>query len=371
MRMQLLRTLAAMTGLGALAGTARAQTNLDSVMPIRGFCIAAPRARDLDEFIAFVSGELLPRHVNTLILMVNYDYQYKSHPELVDKGALSQEEVKKLVSVCRTNHLRIIPQIDLLGHQSWAGTTGNLLRQYPEFDETPQVKMPAKYEWPNPDGLYCKSYCPLHPKVHEVVFSLVDELCDAFEAEAFHAGMDEVFYIGEEKCPRCAGRDKAELFAGEVRAIHDHLALKGRSLWMWGDRLLDGRTTGLGMWEASYNSTGRAIDLIPKDVTLCDWHYERPEQTAVYFAVKGFKVVSCPWRIPANAVAQAQDMMKFRKTSTPEMRERFQGVMQTVWSDAGSFLAKDYKAGAGENNPWNTFKMMMDEIMKSDATQPR
>jgi hypothetical protein len=45
--------------------------------------------------------------------------------------------------------------------------------------------------------------------------------------------------------------------------------------------------------------------------------------------------------------------------------------MQTVWSDAGSFLAKDYKAGAGENNPWNTFKMMMDEIMKSDATQPR
>lgn len=274
MRMPFLRNLVATIGLGALAGTARPQTNLDNVMPVRGFCIAAPRTRDLDEFIAFISSELPSRHVNTLILMVNYNYQYKSHPELMDKGALSQEDVKKLVNVCRTNHLRIIPQIDLLGHQSWAGTTGNLLRQYPEFDETPQVKMPAKYQWPNPDGLYCKSYCPLHPKVHEVVFSLMDELCDAFEADAFHAGMDEVFYIGDDKCPRCACRDKAGLFANEVRALHDHLALKGRSLWMWGDRLLDGRTTGLGMWEASYNNTGRAIDLIPKDVTICDWHYE-------------------------------------------------------------------------------------------------
>jgi hypothetical protein len=81
---------------------------------------------------------------------------------LKDNEALSREAVKKLVSVCRKNHIRIIPHINLLGHQSWAGTTGNLLRQYPEFDETPGVKMPSKYKWPNPHGLYCKSYCADH-----------------------------------------------------------------------------------------------------------------------------------------------------------------------------------------------------------------
>ena len=45
--------------------------------------------------------------------------------------------------------------------------------------------------------------------------------------------------------------------------------------------LLDGYATGLGMWEASHNETHMAIDLIPKDVVICDWHYERADKTAV------------------------------------------------------------------------------------------
>jgi hypothetical protein len=160
--------------------------------------------------------------------------------------------------------------------------------------------------------------------------------------------MDEVFYIGESQCTRCSGRDKAELFADEVRTIRDHLAVNNRKLWIWGDRLIDGKTTGLGEWEASYNNTYKAIDLIPKDVMICDWHYERPDQTAVYFAMKGFNVVTCPWRDPANAVLQAQDMVKFRDHSTPEMKERFMGMVQTVWSGARQFL--DSFAGCCESN---------------------
>jgi hypothetical protein len=241
-----------------------------------------------------------------------------------------------------------------------------LLRVYPQFDETPHVKMPVKYEWPNPDGLYCKSYCPLHPDVHKIVFELVDELCDAFGATAFHAGMDEVFYIGDDRCPRCSGRDKAELFAGEVTRIRDHLAGKKRQLWIWGDRLLDGKTTGLGMWEASMNNTHRAIDLIPKDVLICDWHYERADKTAVYFAMKGFKVVTCPWRNPAIAVLQLNDMVNFRATATDGMKDNFQGMVQTVWSDPVSFMEgyngvkKDPEAG--ENTPWDCFRALYEGI---------
>ena len=175
-------------------------------LPVRGFCIAAPQSKDLDTFIKFVDEELAPRSVNTLILRVDYNYQYESHRELRDSAALSKMEVKKLVAACKRNKINIIPQIDLLGHQSWAGRTGNLLKVYPQFDETPMVKMPEKYVWPNADGLYCKSYCPLNPDVHAIVFDIVDEICDVFEAEAFHAGMDEVFYIGEAQCPRVPSR---------------------------------------------------------------------------------------------------------------------------------------------------------------------
>ena len=230
-------------------------------LPVRGLCIAAPDPAETEAFVKFITEELATRKVNTLVLRVDGGYQFESHPELRGKTALSKADVKKLVDVCRKYNIRIIPQINLLGHQSWAGSLGSLLRVYPEFDETPHVKMPEKYVWPNADGLYCKSYCPLHPEVHKIVFDLVDEICDVFEADAFHAGMDEVFYIGDDKCPRCSGRDKAELFAGEVNLIRNHLALKNRRLWIWGDRLLDGKTTGLGMWEASMNNTYRAVDL--------------------------------------------------------------------------------------------------------------
>ena len=339
----------------------------DSILPVRGFCIAAPQSKNLDEFVKFIDKELAPRSVNTLILRVDYNYQYESHPELRDSAALSKNEVKKLVAVCRKNNIRIIPQIDLLGHQSWAGTTGNLLRVFPEFDETPLVKMPEKYVWPNADGLYCKSYCPLHPEVHKVVFALIDEICDVFESDAFHAGMDEVFYIGEAQCPRCSGRDKAELFAGEVRTIRDHLAEKGRKLWIWGDRLLDGKTTGLGEWEASYNNTYRAIDMIPRDVIICDWHYERPDQTPVYFAMKGLNVVTCPWRNPENAIPQVQDMIKFRTHSTPEMKEHFMGMVQTIWTGAGQFLDSFYgrRPENNVNTQVNCFKALFTEIQKT------
>lgn len=333
-------------------------------LPVRGICIAAPRPAGVRDFVRFIEEELAPRTVNTLILRVDWNYMYDSHPELRDSGALSKNDVKKMVAVCKKHKIRIIPQVNLLGHQSWAARTGNLLRAYPQFDETPEVKMPEKYVWPNPDGLYCKSYCPLHPDVHEVVFAVVDEICDVFEADAFHAGMDEVFYIGEKQCPRCSGFDKAELFAGEVRKIRDHLNDNGRELWIWGDRLIDGKTTGMGEWEASFNNTHRAVDLIPKDVVICDWHYERPDQTPVYFTMKGFRVVTCPWRNPGAAVLQVRDMVKFRSGSSKAMQDRFQGVVQTVWSGAEQFMDSFYgrKPETEPNNPVSCFKALYTEI---------
>lgn len=343
-----------------------AQQPADSLSIIKGFSIAAPKPDGLPDFIKFIEEELAPRGVNTLILRVDFNYAFKSHPELRDSVALSKRDVKKLVAACREHGIQIIPQINLLGHQSWAGEIGNLLRVYPEFDETPWVKMPAEYKWPNEDGLYCKSYCPLHPDVHNVVFALVDEIMEVFEAKAFHAGMDEVFYLGEEKCPRCAGRDKSVLFANEVQTIRDHLAARGWELWIWGDRLIDGYTTGIGMWAASYNDTHRAVDLIPRDVVIFDWQYTRDNQTAVYFALKGLRVVTCAWDHPDVAVSQVENLFKSRAISNKELKGRYYGIAHTVWSGPTPFFKGFYENAAdedgGNNTPWNTFKAMYDKL---------
>lgn len=310
--------------------------------PVIGLCIAAPNQRSLDQFLTFMKEDLGPGGINTLVLRVDFNYEYESYPNLRDEGALTKEQVKELVQTAKENNMTLIPQINLLGHQSWANRLNKLLEEYPHFDENPSVQMPEEYEWPNEDGLYCKSYCPLHPDVHEVVFALVDEIIEVFEADAFHAGMDEVFYIGEEECPRCGGKDRSALFAGEVNRIRDHLAVSGRELWIWGDRLIDGTTTGLGMWEASTNDTYHAIDMIAKDVVICDWHYERADPTAALFALKGFRVITCPYRNPEVTHDQLVMTDLFRTNSVDQVKDRYYGFMQTVWSPASRFLDQYY-----------------------------
>lgn len=119
--------------------------SLDSIMPVRGLCIAAPQADHIDAFVSFIENELVSRHLNTLILRVDYNYQYETHPELRDSAALSRLDVAKIVKICKKNQIKLIPQINLLGHQSWASKPSGLLRVYPELDETPWVKFPEKY----------------------------------------------------------------------------------------------------------------------------------------------------------------------------------------------------------------------------------
>jgi N-acetyl-beta-hexosaminidase len=349
-----------------IASLCVSSASLYAQLPVRGLAIAAPSIEGNDLFIRFIEEELAPAHINLLILRIDWNYAYDSHPELQDSHPLTKSEVKKIVAACKKHTIKLAPQINLLGHQSWAKTTHALLREYPEFDETPHVNTQDYSGWPNPDGLYCKSYCPLHPDVHKIVFALIDELMEVFETDYFHAGMDEVFYIGDEHCPRCSGRDKAELFAGEVRRIQEHLSLKNRRLLIWGDRLLDGKTTGLGAWEASMNNTYRAIDLIPKEVFICDWHYERPDLTAVYFAMKGLDVATCPWRKPEVAITQLNDMLRFRANSPSPMSEHFQGIIATVWSGADSFLKSYYNPEADKlpESEAATLKRLMEEFKK-------
>lgn len=354
--------------------TVMAQEKLDQVLPVRGICLSSPKPDAVDKFVNFIKDELVPLKVNTLVILIDYGYDFKSHPELTGENALSEQDVKKIVNVCRDGNIRIIPQINLLGHQSWFQRVGQLLKAYPQFNETPEVPTAEGSEelkWPNEWGLYCLSYCPLHPDVHKVVYDVVDEIVDVFEADAFHAGMDEVFYLGDDKCPRCQGRDKAELFAGEVTKIRNHLALKGAELWIWGDRLLDGKITGIGLWEASYNYTYRAIDMIPKDVVINDWHYERPDPTAIYFALKGFKVVTCPWRFPDVTKKQLQIMIEAKKYATPEVKDNYHGMLHTTWTSAEDFIdqyygRKEVNTGRGGNYV-ETFKVLFDEINKIDV----
>jgi Glycosyl hydrolase family 20, catalytic domain len=307
-------------------------------LAVRGIHLAAPTPGEMALATRFIEDALPKEGVNVLVLEFNYRVQFMKRPEVTDADALSLEQVRQLAAACRSANIRLIPSINLLGHQSWAKTTFGLLRAHPEFDETP-----GKYA--GNQGIYCRSYCPLHPRLHEIIFDLIDELTEATGADAFHAGMDEVFLIGEDDCPRCRGKNKAELLAHEVNAIHEHLASRGQEMWMWGDRLLDGTVTGIGKWEASANQTEPALRVIPKDIVIVDWHYEQAHPTGTHFAVSGFRVVSSPWRRGSVALDQLAQIRNAKSHSSPEIGVRMLGVLQTTWVGFGAFVEAYFKEG--------------------------
>ncbi|HLK13871.1 MAG TPA: family 20 glycosylhydrolase [Fimbriimonadaceae bacterium] len=342
-----------MFGLVLLAAGIQGPTPPD--LPIRGLHLAAPSPAEVPTLTKFIREALPRERVNTLVLEIDYGYKFKSRPEMADPMGLSEADVKAIVHACHDAKVRLIPQINLLGHQSWAKHTDALLTKHPEFDETP-----GKY--PENKGIYCRSYCPLAPGLHGLLFDLIDELCDACECDAFHCGMDEVFILADPECPRCKGKPTAELFAGEVNTLHDHLKSKGRQMWMWGDRFLDGRTNGLGEWEASTNGTPDAINHVPKDIVICDWHYERAEPTPALFALNGFQVLACPWRQADTAKQQVAFMRLLRSGPNPKIAEKALGVLHTTWCGASAFIraySGDEKAGKEPAESAACFKAVM------------
>ena len=165
------------------------------------------------------------------------------------------------------------------------------------------------------------------------MFALIDELADAFEADAFHVGMDEVFRVASDQCPRCRGKSPAAVFTTAVNDLHRHLVQdKKMTMLMWGDRLLEDRTMGYGKWESSDNGTVPAIDQVPTDIILCDWHYELRDHypSVSYFQQKGFRVWPASWNNPKAALALLEEGRRVNQGLVI-------GHLGTTWGSAPAF----------------------------------
>lgn len=300
-------------------------------MAWRGIHLLVNGRQDLPALETLLTQVMPQYRYNQLILEINYHFQFQSHPEVREGDVLTRDDCRYLKEVADKSFIRLIPMINCLGHQSWAEHTAQLLKTHPEFDETPDYPADNK-------GIYCRSWCPSNPDVNKLVNDLMDEMIDAFDAKAFHVGMDEVFILGE--CPRCKGQDHDKLFAKAVADLHAHLVGKRKiEMLMWGDRLLDGKTTGYGEWEASENGTAPAIDRIPKDIVLCDWHYETRYKGAPatypsvpYFQEKGLRVWPSGWRSDEN-------VQMLTAVSLQNRTDKMIGYLATTWSDVRPIVA--------------------------------
>src|SRR6185295_7402687 len=62
--------------------------------------------------------------INVVILEVDYNFEFKSHPELRrGKTPITKAAARKLADLCRKQNIRLIPEFQSLGHQSWKAET--------------------------------------------------------------------------------------------------------------------------------------------------------------------------------------------------------------------------------------------------------
>ena len=293
-------------------------------------------------------GQLMPdisnKGINVCVLEVDYHFQYKSHPELVQAdGSISFEAAQKFAKICHELDMKLFIEFQTLGHQSWAGQTFPLLTVYPELDivpgEYPDNKGPIHFDfreydpdYPGVNEFYCREWDPMNPKVNEIVFSLLDELIDAFDADGIHVGMDEVFLLGNEKSPTTKGMNPADLYAKVINDFHGHIVKKrGIEMMMWADRLINSKEHTYGEWEASAYGTAPAVNMIPKDIIMCDWHYEPLENyglsdytSVLMFMDKGFRVLPTSWRDIEACKSLIQSSLKYKD-------EKMLGHLFTAW----------------------------------------
>lgn len=331
----------------AKSGACGPVMNQDNETVFVGFHTRISDHEAVPALIHLIEEGLAPLGINALILEFNPGFAYRSFPQY-STGTFNTEDAIQVRNICHQHGIRPIPLFQCLSHQSpFSGQPWPLFLDHPEFLETPDT--PADAAWPD---FYCHSWCASNDAIYDYVFPMIDELIEAFQPEQLHIGMDEVFEIGEESCPRCKGKDRSLLFGRTVQMLHDHLAAQGVGTMMWGDRLLNAEKMGYQMRDADRFGIYPAFndeELITRDIIICDWHYEDHDHgypSMDHFMKGGFLTIPAV----AGNLEQAKHFWGYcldmhylgRKMHWPG---KLGGLLITHWSPFTSEAGKEMMAG--------------------------
>ena len=207
------------------------------------------------------------------------------------EAKMTKEEIHRLVAVARDVGVTLLPQIPSLGHAAIARACTmkhTILDLQPEYEP---LFEPGGWNW-----------CLTNPETQRVLRDLIEEALEDFEHPPFiHLGCDEGQQPG---CPDCRKRPYGELVSEHIAALAAFAKEHGARSMIWHDMMIK---RGDPRWEG-FVATGddvtvRLVDLLPRDIVICDWQYSYKDMkerrtewpTLRYFAEKGFPVAACPW----------------------------------------------------------------------------
>lgn len=214
----------------------------------------------------------------TLKIQNQFSWRKNSiHTENGGGKVLTQLQFTELAEYCRERYLEIIPEMPSLSHCDY------LLSRHRELAE--------RQEDPFPD-----TCCPLNPDFHKLYFELLDEVILLLHPRQIHIGHDEYYSAG--LCPKCKGKNVAELYAQDVNKIVAYLRKRHINPIIWGEKLLNahwrnGEPIGGAACPASDTlealpATYQAIEQL-EELSVFHWYWNVDRDLEKIYASHGMK----------------------------------------------------------------------------------
>ena len=158
-------------------------------------------------------------------------------------GFYTKDEIREVVEFAGEHFIEVVPEFDVPGH------TSALLASLPGLccnGKNIEVK--------TTQGIFKDILCAGNEKSYEVVFDIIDEMCELFPGRFFHIGGDEAPKAQWKECEVCQNKMRQEGLENEdelqgyfVNRVSEYLKAKGKTAISWNESLKGGNLNSNGI----------------------------------------------------------------------------------------------------------------------------
>lgn len=236
----------------------------------------------IKEFIDFAVNS----GFNAIFLYLEGRIKTTAFPFPPANQSYTPEQMREIAGYAAQRNIDVIPAIQTLAH-------AELFLQYKAMQSMSELRdTGGAGRW---SGICStpNSFCPSSEETKSFQEHYLTELAEIFPSRYFSTGLDEAWHIGIcELCRRHSG-GQGGIFADHIKWLHAVITGKlGRKMLIWDDM---------------FQHYPEVLELIPKDIILCVWHYdavmhfprwhfgtrERIDKLNLY-AKHGFESIICP-----------------------------------------------------------------------------
>lgn len=209
-----------------------------------------PDINIIKQYIYNIAGS----RYNGFVFQMHDALQYKSHPEIGHKWALSTEKFKDLIAFCRKHYIEPIPGMNTPGHAAW------LVRKHKEMAES-----------------NIATICTRNPASLKLIFDIAEELIELCggigKVKYFHVGKDEIRWDKEngrgyrkikDECLLCKGTPRKDLLLEYMKIENAFFKKRGIRMIASSD-MFDKKRNG------AHYETYKILKDLSRDIILHPW----------------------------------------------------------------------------------------------------